>query len=59
MANQKYLDLGRNVYDWHAADKVKFLYADRDNRLHVEIEKVCELVKYVRDKKEQLLNKNS
>ncbi|MBF0521933.1 MAG: hypothetical protein HQL24_02635 [Candidatus Omnitrophica bacterium] len=54
MENKIYLDLGKSFYDWHHSGKLKFFFEEDNKNLEMEIERVSELVEYVKEKREDL-----
>jgi len=51
--DKPFLDLGRNIDDWHRSGRVKFLF-DKDNKnLHSEIERILDLIFYVQGKQRE------
>ena len=51
MENDKFLNLGRNFYDWYASGKLKFKVTGTVPSLEGEIQRVAGLIEYVKEKK--------
>jgi len=52
MENNKFIDLGKNFYNWYRADKIKFTVSDHSTGLESEIKRVAELIDYAQEKKQ-------
>ena len=54
--NKKILqNLGQNFYEWHKDKKLNFVYGTDSQNLEMEIERISELIEYVKVKKESLI----
>jgi len=51
MENDKFLNLGKNFYDWYRSNKVNFTIKASNPSLDSEIKRVAELIEYVVEKK--------
>jgi hypothetical protein len=49
---KKFRNLGQTFYRWYKADKVKFVYGTEARGLDMEIQRIAELIEYVKKKKE-------
>jgi hypothetical protein len=54
MENKAYLNFGKTFYEWYRSDKLKFISKEDNQNLNTEIERVSELIEYVRKKRERL-----
>ncbi|MBF0384245.1 MAG: hypothetical protein HQL27_00085 [Candidatus Omnitrophica bacterium] len=54
MENREYLSLGKTFYEWHKDGKLKFLYQEESKNLSAEVDRISELIEYVKSKKEKL-----
>ena len=52
--NEVFLNLGQAFYEWYRSDKLKFVYGTEGKNLETEIERISELIEYVKDKKRSL-----
>ena len=57
MENDKYRKIGKNFYDWYKSKKIYLNVDDSNQDLHAEIQRLDELIVYVKEKREGLLKK--
>ena len=51
MENDKFLNIGKNFYEWYKTGKLKFNFNYGANELKSEFKRVVELIEYVEEKK--------
>jgi len=59
MENEKFVNLGKNCYDWYKARRLEFFMGDPKTSLNGEIERVAELIEYVIERRDSLVMKKS
>ena len=52
MDRRLFQDLGQKFYEWHKTNRVKFIYGTSGKGLDKKIERMSELIEYVKKKKE-------
>jgi len=55
MENEKFINLGKNFYDWYKSNKLKLVFKDTSQALGSEVKRVDELMVYVKEKKDNLI----
>ena len=50
MENDKYLELGREFYNWYSSGKLNLSFKAGNGKLDAEIQRVTELIAYVIEK---------
>ena len=58
MNKRFYKSLGRQFYEWHRDNKIKFDYTGHSKDLELEVERLAGLIDYVQKKKISLLSKS-
>ena len=51
MQNDKFIELGRNFYDWYNSGKLKLTVNGLDSSLESEIKRIAQLIEYVQEKR--------
>ena len=51
MENNRYINLGKNFYEWYRTNKIKFTFVTPSKGLESEIKRVAELIDYAEEKK--------